>query len=118
MSVVNEPRPASNGEHSFAFGSLRLFPNQRLLLDGDKPVRLGSRALDLLAVLADSAGRVVPKEELIAKVLAEHLCRGEQSQAASLGTAPCLGRWSGRRPVHRHGTGSGVRVCRPGQPGG
>lgn len=68
MSVVNEPRPASNGEHSFAFGSLRLFPNQRLLLDGDKPVRLGSRALDLLAVLADSAGRVVPKEELIARV--------------------------------------------------
>ena len=68
MSVANEPRPASNGERSFAFGSLRLFPSQRLLLDGDKPVRLGSRALDILAVLAEHAGRVVSKEELIARV--------------------------------------------------
>ena len=67
MSVANEP-PASDGEQSFAFGSLRLFPNQRLLLEGDKPVRLGSRALDILTVLVEHAGRVVPKEELIARV--------------------------------------------------
>ena len=55
MSVVNEPRPASNGEHSFAFGSLRLFPNQRLLLDGDKPVRLGSRALPTFSPFSPTA---------------------------------------------------------------
>lgn len=68
MSVANEPRPASNGEHGFAFGALRLLPGQRLLLEGDKPVRLGSRALDILSVLVENAGRVVAKEELIARV--------------------------------------------------
>ena len=54
--------------HAISFGSFRLLPSQRLLLEGDQPVRLGSRALDILAVLADNAGRVVPKEELIARV--------------------------------------------------
>jgi DNA-binding winged helix-turn-helix (wHTH) protein len=67
ISVANEP-PARSGEHGFAFGSLRLFPSQRLLLEGDTPVRLGSRALDILTVLVEHAGRVVPKEELIARV--------------------------------------------------
>src|SRR5258707_13902397 len=55
-------------ERSISFGSFRLLPSQRLLLEGDQPVRLGSRALDILAVLAENAGRVVPKEELIASV--------------------------------------------------
>jgi predicted ATPase/DNA-binding winged helix-turn-helix (wHTH) protein len=55
-------------ERAISFGSFRLLPSQRLLLEGDQPVRLGSRALDLLAVLAENAGRVVPKEELIARV--------------------------------------------------
>jgi hypothetical protein len=34
-----------------SFGSFRLLPAQRLLLDGNKPVRLGSRALDVLIAL-------------------------------------------------------------------
>src|SRR5712691_1010932 len=55
-------------ERAISFGSFRLLPSQRLLLEGDQPVRLGSRALDLLAVLAENPGRVVPKEELIARV--------------------------------------------------
>jgi predicted ATPase/DNA-binding winged helix-turn-helix (wHTH) protein len=55
-------------ERLISFGSFRLSPRQRLLLEGDRPVRLGSRALDILAVLAENAGRVVPKEELIARV--------------------------------------------------
>ncbi|HYU13315.1 MAG TPA: winged helix-turn-helix domain-containing protein, partial [Stellaceae bacterium] len=60
-------------ERAISFGSFRLLPSQRLLLEGDQPVRLGSRALDILAVLAESAGRVVPKEELIARVWPEVL---------------------------------------------
>jgi len=32
------------------FGSFRLLPRQRLLLEGDLPLRLGSRALDILIV--------------------------------------------------------------------
>jgi predicted ATPase/DNA-binding winged helix-turn-helix (wHTH) protein len=50
-----------------SFGPFRLLATQRLLLEGDTPVRLGSRAFDILAVLVERAGEVVGKEELIAR---------------------------------------------------
>src|ERR1700726_697756 len=53
--------------HAISFGSFRLLPAQRLLLDGDKPVRLGSRAFDILTVLVERAGEVVGKDELMAR---------------------------------------------------
>jgi len=49
-----------------AFGRFRLLPAQQLVLDGDRPLRLGSRALALLTALVDRAGEVVSKKELIA----------------------------------------------------
>jgi DNA-binding winged helix-turn-helix (wHTH) protein len=51
-----------------SFGPYRLLAAQRLLLEGDKPVRLGGRAFDILAALVESAGEVVAKEALIARV--------------------------------------------------
>jgi predicted ATPase/DNA-binding winged helix-turn-helix (wHTH) protein len=50
-----------------SFGPFRLLAAQRLLLEGDKPVRLGSRAFDILAALVERAGEVVGKQELIAR---------------------------------------------------
>jgi DNA-binding winged helix-turn-helix (wHTH) protein len=55
-------------EPAVSFGPFRLLPKQRLLLEGEKPVRLGSRALDLLIVLTERAGKVVGKDELVARV--------------------------------------------------
>ena len=52
---------------AISFGPFRLFAAQRLLLDGDEPVRLGSRAFDILAAMVERAGEVVGKEELIAR---------------------------------------------------
>src|SRR6266446_3932341 len=54
-------------ENAISFGPYRLLPMQRLLLEGDQPVRLGSRAFDILATLLERAGEVVGKEELIAR---------------------------------------------------
>ena len=54
-------------EHAISFGPYRLLAAQRLLLEGDQPVRLGSRAFDILAALVERAGEVVGKEELIAR---------------------------------------------------
>src|SRR5690242_10666003 len=54
-------------EQAISFGPYRLLPTQRLLLEGGKPVRLGSRAFDILAALVERAGEVVGKEELIAR---------------------------------------------------
>jgi predicted ATPase/DNA-binding winged helix-turn-helix (wHTH) protein len=53
---------------AMSFGPYRLLAAQRLLLEGDKPVRLGGRAFDILAALVESAGEVVAKEALIARV--------------------------------------------------
>lgn len=56
------------GERVYSFGPFRLLPAQQLLLNGDLPVRLGSRALEILAMLIERAGELVSKEELIARV--------------------------------------------------
>ncbi len=50
-----------------SFGPFRLFAEQRLLLEGDKPVRLGNRAFDILTALVERGGEVVGKEELMAR---------------------------------------------------
>jgi predicted ATPase/DNA-binding winged helix-turn-helix (wHTH) protein len=52
---------------AISFGPFRLITAQRLLLEGDSPVRLGGRAFDILAVLIERAGEVVGKDELIAR---------------------------------------------------
>src|SRR5712664_1826792 len=54
-------------EQAISFGPYRLLAAQRLLLERDKPVRLGSRAFDILAALVERAGEVVGKEQLIAR---------------------------------------------------
>src|SRR5262249_42262540 len=51
-----------------AFGPFRLFPARRLLLEGETPVRLGSRAWDLLIALLEQAGQEVGKEALSARI--------------------------------------------------
>jgi len=53
---------------AFAFGPFLLLPSQRLLLEGDSRVHIGSRAFDILTMLVERAGEVVGKDELIARV--------------------------------------------------
>jgi len=54
-------------DETFVFGSFRLIPAQRMLLGEGKPLRLGSRALDILVTLVERAGETLPKEQLIAR---------------------------------------------------
>src|SRR6202166_3019192 len=54
-------------EQVFSIGPFRLHTEQRLLLEDDRPVRLGSRAFDILVALVERAGGVVSKQELIAR---------------------------------------------------
>ena len=54
-------------EEVFAFGSFRLVPAQRALLEDEKPLRLGSRALEILVALVERPGETISKEELIAR---------------------------------------------------
>ena len=50
------------------FGPFRLLPAQRLLLSGNKPVQVGSRAFDILVALLERPGELVTKGELMARV--------------------------------------------------
>src|SRR5215470_17718739 len=52
----------------FSFGRFRLDLGRRELLRDEKPVRLGSRALDILCALASTDGEIVSKDELMASI--------------------------------------------------
>ena len=68
-SFFEKPRgPDGAGRIEISFGSFRLLPTQFLLLEGDKPVSLGSRALEILIVLLECPGELVSKEDLMARV--------------------------------------------------
>jgi DNA-binding winged helix-turn-helix (wHTH) protein len=56
------------GGCAFLFGPFRLLPSQRLLLEDNTKVRIGSRAFDILTFLVERAGKTVSKDELIARV--------------------------------------------------
>src|SRR4051812_43693984 len=53
---------------AISFGPFRLLAAQRLLLEGDQPVRLGSRAFDILATLVERPGEVIGKDELKTRI--------------------------------------------------
>jgi DNA-binding winged helix-turn-helix (wHTH) protein len=61
-------KPAGATTSEVSFGPFRLLPAQFLLLEGDKPVPLGSRALEILIVLLERPGELVSKQELMARV--------------------------------------------------
>jgi predicted ATPase/DNA-binding winged helix-turn-helix (wHTH) protein len=58
-------------ERAILFGPFSLLLERRLLLEGDRQVRLGGRAFDILASLVERAGEVVSKEQLIARTWAQ-----------------------------------------------
>jgi len=57
-----------SAESSFSFGRFRLLPGQNILLEDEKPVHLGSRALGILTMLVEHAGELVSKDELTTRV--------------------------------------------------
>jgi predicted ATPase len=67
-AMLTKSASGPSAASSLSFGPFRLFPAQQLLLEDDKPVRLGSRALDILTALVERAGKLVGKDELIARV--------------------------------------------------
>lgn len=50
---------------TYCFGDYRFIPDRQLLMLGGNPVRVGSRALDLLHKLISHSGQVVGKNELM-----------------------------------------------------
>jgi DNA-binding response OmpR family regulator len=61
-------KPAGAPVREISFGPFRLLPAQFLLLEGNKPVSLSSRALQILIVLLERPGELVTKQELMTRV--------------------------------------------------
>jgi len=68
LSFRQEIQPIGPAPREIEFGPFRLLPSQYLLLEGDKPVHLGSRALEILTVLLEKPGELLAKRELMGRV--------------------------------------------------
>ncbi|EJN17411.1 putative ATPase [Pseudomonas sp. GM78] len=55
-------------EQAVHFGPYRIYPGQRLVMESERPLRLGRRAMDILLILLEHAGKVVSKQHLMAQV--------------------------------------------------
>ena len=64
----SEARINASGSTAITFGGFCLLPTQRLLLEAEQPVHLGSRALDILIALIERHGELVTKKDLMARV--------------------------------------------------
>ena len=60
--------PRASPQVNLHFGRFELQPHERRLLVDGEPVLLGSRALDVLTMLAEHAGQLVTKNELLERV--------------------------------------------------
>ena len=54
-------------DRTWNFGPFRMVPSQQALFEGERRLKLGSRAFDILRVLVQRAGALVTKDELIAE---------------------------------------------------
>src|SRR4051812_35263076 len=59
---------SNSSDHYISFGSFRFYPTRQVLLEGNKPVRVGSRACDILLALIEKQGQLVGKQELLERV--------------------------------------------------
>src|SRR5258708_19005570 len=64
-------------ESTFSFGPFLLCPRRQLLLKGETPVPLGSRAFEILVALVEHAGEVVEKNSLMTRAWSD--VTGEES---------------------------------------
>jgi predicted ATPase/DNA-binding winged helix-turn-helix (wHTH) protein len=64
--MIDKENPET--DEAISFGPFRLFGARRLLERAGTPLHLGARAFDILIVLAEHAGKVVSKNDLMARV--------------------------------------------------
>jgi len=97
---------------AIVFGPFRLLLAQRLLLEGEKPVRLGGRAMDILIALVERVGELGRQDRARDKGLAGQVCRRRQSQGQCRRLAPCSGGRSRPPALHRDDDWTGLPLRR------
>lgn len=84
---------------TFHFGQFQFLQARRLLLEDGQPIRLGSRAMEILSVLLGSAGSVVAKETLIESVWPDTVVDGAALRVHMAALRKTLGHGRGGRRV-------------------
>jgi predicted ATPase/DNA-binding winged helix-turn-helix (wHTH) protein len=68
MQIAVEDPTHDVGLSALRFGRFRVFATERALFEGDKPVRIGGRALEILIALLERPGQLLSKDELMERV--------------------------------------------------
>ena len=72
---------ASETSAGFAFGHFRVLPHRRELLANGEPIKLGSKAFDVLMALIEARGAVLSKDALMARVWLDRIVEDNNLQA-------------------------------------
>jgi DNA-binding winged helix-turn-helix (wHTH) protein len=104
---------ATSAERAVSFGPFRLLPAQQLLLEGEAPVRLGSRALDILIALVERAGELVTKNELMTRVWPDTVVEESNLKVHVAGLRRALGDGQPGRRYLANVPGRGYRFVAP-----
>ena len=89
---------------------------RRLLLHGDQPVRLGSRALEILIALVERPGELVGKNELMARVWPRTFVEDGNLKVQVAGLRRALGDRRGSNRYLATNSRAGLSLCRSGSP--
>lgn len=90
-----------------------MFPLQRRLTREDQPVRIGSRAFEILVALIERAGELVTKDELIARVWPNTFVAETNLAVQIAGLRRALGDGAGQSRYVSNTPGRGYRFVAP-----
>ena len=105
--------PAAQAAGAIAFGPFHLLPARRLLLQAGRPVRLGSRALEILIALIERPGELVSKSELMARVWPDTFVEDGNLKVQVAGLRRALGDSGGSNRYLATIPGRGYRFVAP-----
>ena len=105
--MVGEAR-ISGGE-VLLFGPIRLDPLQRVLQEGDRPVRLGRPSLEILLALVEHAGELVGKDQIMARVWPNMVAEEATLRVHLSALRKALGHGQSGVPYVQNVTGQGYR---------
>jgi DNA-binding winged helix-turn-helix (wHTH) protein len=98
---------------SVAFGPFRVFPLQRLLTRKGDPVRIGSRAFEILLALLERPGELVTSDALIARVWPSTFVAQANLAVQIAGLRRALGDGVGQSRYVINSPGRGYRFVAP-----
>jgi DNA-binding winged helix-turn-helix (wHTH) protein len=111
--VAMVDRFTASREPALEFGCFSLVRNRRVLLRNGVPVRIGSRAREVLHVLTENPGQLVTKAQIIAKVWSHSVVEEGTLRVHIAALRKALGESASGSPYIENVTGYGYRFVAP-----